>query len=76
MQVNGINWGYLLSVVLPIAVWLVCAIVALAQLRHRSVSDTARAVWTALILLVPLAGALAFWLVQPGRRSPGQGESV
>jgi hypothetical protein len=72
----GVNFGYLFVILLNLLLvggWLVSAIFALIQLRRQYLPETARAIWAALILLVPLAGALAFWIVQPGKRPPEAG---
>jgi hypothetical protein len=47
--------------------WPLLAILAILQLRQRELPEVARAVWAAIILVVPLFGAIAFWLVQPGK---------
>jgi hypothetical protein len=57
----------LLNLVLPIA-WFILAVVALFMLRRRELPDTALAVWAAVIVVIPIGGALAFWIVSPGRR--------
>jgi hypothetical protein len=54
--------------------WLILALFALFQLRHHELPETARAIWAALILLVPIVGALAFWIVKPGKQFPGRKE--
>ena len=50
-----------------LAAWLIPALVALVQLRGRNLADTARALWAALIVAVPLVGSVAFWIVKPGQ---------
>jgi predicted neutral ceramidase superfamily lipid hydrolase len=50
-----------------LAAWLIPALVALVQLRGRDLADTARALWAALIVAVPLVGSVAFWIVKPGQ---------
>jgi hypothetical protein len=52
---------------LLLAVWLALAVLALVQLRRRQMADSARGIWAGLIVIVPLGGALAFWIVQPGK---------
>lgn len=77
MDVLGINWGYLFVILfnlLLLAGWLVFAIFALFQLRHLELTETARAIWAALILLIPIGGAVAFLIIRPGKRPPGAGE--
>ncbi len=71
MQISGINFGYLwvmLFNLLLIVVWIIFAILALFQLRRLEMSETARALWAVLILLIPIAGAITFWIVRPARQ--------
>jgi hypothetical protein len=66
----GMNFGYLfwsLFNLLILAGWIVLAVLALVHLRHRRLADTARDILAGLIVIVPLGGALAFWIVQPGK---------
>jgi hypothetical protein len=69
MFIESFNWvAYyllLLNLVLPIA-WFILAIAALFMLRHRELPDTALAIWAAVIVIIPIGGALAFWIVRPG----------
>jgi hypothetical protein len=68
----GINWSFLVlqSINLMLLVgWFILAIVALFMLRRRELPDTALAIWAAVIVIIPIGGALAFWIVSPGRRS-------
>jgi hypothetical protein len=64
----GISFGYLWSVftLLLLVGWIVLAVLALVHLRRLALPETARAVWALLIVVVPLAGAIAFWIVSPG----------
>ncbi len=69
MQSVGLNLGYLLVLLLNVillAGWIILAIVALFQLRVRSLNDTAKVIWVTVILLVPIFGAIAFWIIRPG----------
>ena len=70
MEAIGINAGYLLVQcglpLLFIVIWFLLAVVALRQLRKRPLSDVAQAVWAVLIVGVPVLGAAAFFIVQPG----------
>lgn len=51
---------------LILAGWLAVIFAALIGLRRRQLDDVARVVWVVLIVAVPLLGALAFFIVQPG----------
>jgi hypothetical protein len=70
MEAVGLNWGYLLVqlfILILLAGWFILAIVVLFQLRRRKLPETARAIWAVVILVVPIVGAVAFWIVRPGR---------
>jgi hypothetical protein len=64
----GLKIGYLLiQCVLP-ALWLLLSLFALLRLRQQSLPETAVAIWAIFIVVVPFLGALAFLIVQPGKR--------
>ncbi len=50
----------------PLSVYLICVIPALRELKARSMDETSRAVWALAIIAIPIMGALAFWIMQPG----------
>ncbi len=52
----------------PLLVYLICAIPALRELKGRALDDTSRAVWALAIVAIPVMGALAFWIMQPGEQ--------
>jgi hypothetical protein len=58
-----------LNLVITLA-WLTLMGLALAHLRRLSLSEEARALWAGLIVIIPFLGALAFWVVAPGRLAP------
>ena len=69
MSNMGVSFGYLAVVLfnfLLLAVWVGLAIYALFQLRSRKIDDTARVIWVLAILLIPIFGAVAFWIIKPG----------
>ena len=51
----------------PLLVYLGFALPALYHLRRREMDDTSRAVWTVAIIAVPIMGAVAFVIMQPGQ---------
>jgi hypothetical protein len=66
------NFGFALVTffnLLLIAGWLVIALLALVQLRRANLPESARAVWALIILVIPVAGAIAYWIVRPGGES-------
>jgi hypothetical protein len=54
----------------PLVVWILLSVVALVLLRSRqtTLTQTATAVWAVLIVVVPILGAAAFLIVDPGRQ--------
>jgi hypothetical protein len=67
MMMN-ISFILLFNVIL-LAGWIVLAVLALVQLRRLDLNETARAIWAALVVVVPILGAIAFWIVRPGQES-------
>ena len=74
------NFGYgfgelliiLLWCILPIA-WVVLSVYTLLALKPVRLNETARALWVLLIVLVPILGAVAYWLVRPNEGGGGVG---
>jgi hypothetical protein len=64
----GLNIGYLLIQCALPALWLLFSLFALLRLRERPLPETALAIWAVFIVVVPFLGALAFLIVQPGKR--------
>jgi hypothetical protein len=56
-----------------ILLWLGLSAAALLSLRKRHLSDVARVLWTIFIVIIPLLGAAAYWLMLPGQESGGAG---
>jgi hypothetical protein len=57
----------LIQCALP-ALWLLLSLFALLRLRQQSLPETALAIWAVFIVVVPFLGALAYLIVQPGKR--------
>ena len=69
MELNtGVLAIQILNVALLLA-WIGLAILALFRLRKEELADTAQVIWTVIILLIPIFGALAFFIVRSGKRS-------
>ncbi|NJP05372.1 MAG: hypothetical protein HC837_06985 [Chloroflexaceae bacterium] len=62
---SGMSMHVLIMLVV-ITLWFVLTIITLAYLRVRSMPDLRHIQWALIILLVPLLGSLAFWLIRPG----------
>ena len=52
-------------------IWIGGAIWALRSLGRRSLSSTLKTIWSLLIVLVPVLGVIAFWLVDPREAGAG-----
>ena len=47
--------------------WLALTVVALVTLGRRQLAPMIEWLWTALVILVPILGSLAFFIVAPGK---------
>ncbi len=68
MNIENFRWMFWLVQSLQclvVAAWVLCALLALFGLRKQKISDAARAVWALLIVLIPILGAVAYWIVGP-----------
>lgn len=75
----GLNPIFVVSILVNILVlvsWVVLAIVALQRLRDATLSDLARVVWAIFIVVVPIGGAVALFLVQPDTDSTQRANSL
>jgi hypothetical protein len=45
--------------------WIGISLTALFALRQYSMGEITRVLWAALIVIVPVLGAVAFWIVDP-----------
>ncbi len=65
----GFSGGLLLVQLFSLAIliaWPLLSIVALLRLRRRALGQTPQVLWTVLVVVIPLLGAIAFFVVQPG----------
>ncbi len=68
---NKINWMFAAAQslnLLVLAAWVVLVIAAFVRLRRCRMDQVARALWVLIIVLIPIVGALAFFIVEPGKR--------
>ena len=54
--------------------WIVLAIVALMRLRRCQLDQIARVLWVIVVVAIPIMGALAFFIVNPAKPQPGDGQ--
>ncbi len=73
MMLEGYSWGiYLIQLLIFFLGWPVLSIIGLLGLRRRRLPATAQAIWAVLIVIIPIMGTVAFWLVNPGEKAGGQ----
>ena len=63
------NSGFLLLQVFNLILligWLALGLIALFGLRNRALPPLVQVIWVLIILVVPLVGAIAFWVIKPG----------
>jgi hypothetical protein len=72
MESLGLNTAFLLVqliyCVIPLA-WLVLSIAALLNLKKKNINLTAQAIWALTICIVPVIGAVAFWIIDPQEKA-------
>lgn len=63
MLQSGLNIG--VSELLILGAWPILSLVALFALRSRPLTGVAQAIWALLIIVIPVLGPLAFFIVAP-----------
>jgi hypothetical protein len=65
MEPLGINTGLLLFQLIPIIVFIGFPIISLIDLKKKKLGETTLAIWVLVICVIPLLGALAYWIIRP-----------
>lgn len=74
MNPNGINIDFLLLQMITIVFWLfligwpLLSVIALFSLRNRQMKGLVLVLWVILVVLVPIMGAIALWIVNPRKQ--------
>lgn len=68
MEAIGINFGYLfIQLCIVGVIFILPPVLAILQLRKRIFeNDTEKLIWVFIIVIAPLIGSLAFFIVKPG----------
>lgn len=69
MSSYGVNFGYVLVQCLTLVflfAWPILSLVALFGMRGRKMDQIAQALWALVVLSIPIFGAVALWILQPG----------
>ena len=65
----GINWVYLVIPIFIFGLYLILSLNALFALRRSLITGVSQVLWALLIVVVPVLGALAFFIVKPGENN-------
>lgn len=75
MKVGGmLNFGMFSIQFLNLAIllgWLVMSVICLVKLSKNKLSANSKAIWTLIILLIPLMGSIAYLIVKPDEENAG-----
>lgn len=70
---GGRFWVFQVIHLLLLLVWLGLSIAALLGLRKKRMNEVARVLWVALIVAIPIMGAVAYWIIRPEEEQGGVG---
>lgn len=68
MEQTGLQMGFLLVQMVSLVVilgWIILVFYYLANQKRFNLSATEKALWTLIVLAIPLLGGLAFVLIKP-----------
>ena len=65
----GINWVYLVIPIFIFGLYLILSLNALFALRRSLITGVSQVLWALLIVVVPVLGALAFFIVKPAENN-------
>jgi uncharacterized membrane protein YhaH (DUF805 family) len=68
MDVFGINWIYLIIQLVSFSLYLLISLFGLFSLRLKQLNGIQQVLWAILIIVVPVFGTLAFFIVKPGEK--------
>lgn len=68
MNSLGINMEYLI-IQLIVIIWPILVLWALFTLRRAQLAEINKALWSFIIIAIPLLGSLAFFIVKPGKEN-------
>ena len=65
MSTFTLSTAFLVLNVILLISWVALAIIALITLNGRNLSATPKAIWSLIILGIPILGAVAFFIIKP-----------
>ena len=65
MEPLGINFGLSLIELIIVIIWIGFPIISLVDLGKKKISGTTLALWVLIICVIPLLGALSYWIIKP-----------
>jgi hypothetical protein len=69
MDPLGINAGMLFEQAFIVILFIGLPIISLIDLARRKLTGTPLATWALLICIVPVLGAVAYWIIRPSAES-------
>lgn len=65
MEPLGINGGLLIIQAIPVILLVGLPVISLIDLAKKKITGTPLAIWALLICVVPVLGAIAYWIIKP-----------
>jgi hypothetical protein len=69
MDAMGINASMFFTQVLVVMLFFALPIISLIDLARRKLSGIPLAIWAVFIVVVPLMGSIAYWIIRPTAES-------
>lgn len=67
MDILGINEQYLIIQLVICVIWPMLVLLGLITLRRVQSTDINKTLWTFIIIAIPILGAMAFFILNPGK---------
>ena len=65
MEAIGINTGMFITQTLIVMLFFAIPIISLIDLAKRKLTGIPLAIWAVFIVVVPLMGSIAYWIIRP-----------
>jgi hypothetical protein len=65
MEAIGINAGMFVTQVIVVMVFFALPLISLIDLARRKLTGIPLAIWAVFIVVVPLMGSIAYWIIVP-----------
>ena len=65
MEALGLNTGMFITQVILVMLFFALPVISLIDLAKRKLTGIPLAIWAVLIVVVPLMGSIAYWIIRP-----------